>query len=176
MINWKNPINHPVSQQALLTMSTHRHLDLHLYFYFSPSLLIFYPSFPLLPSYDRAIKTPLFIPTRWTWTVIVSMTQSHMQLSKEISPFDLHHLLCPGFSAFLFQLIHPPLNSYGCVTEPAAMLGKGQADGGWERVARSQMLERKSHPRIPVDSCAVSPAVRERRGWRTLNSASPDTE
>lgn len=37
MINWKNPINQPVSQQALLTVSTNRHLDLHSLF-FSPSL------------------------------------------------------------------------------------------------------------------------------------------
>lgn len=46
MINWKNPINQPVSQQALLTVSTNRHLDLHSLFS-SPFALL--PSLACLP-------------------------------------------------------------------------------------------------------------------------------
>lgn len=71
---------------------------------FPLSLLIFYPSFPLLPSSYSTIKTPLPLPTRWTWTAIVSRVLS--EPSGETGSFDLQ-FPGPGFPSPFFQLIHP---------------------------------------------------------------------
>ena len=134
MINWKNPINHPVSQQALLTLSTHRHLDLHLSLplFLSLSLLIFYPSFSLLPSSYRAIQTPLCLHTRWTWIAIVSKPPSHKPPSGETSPFDLSGFSCPGFSALLLQLIHPLTLVAASLNHHCHTGGRmGRWAGGW---------------------------------------------
>lgn len=145
MINWKNPINHPVSQQALLTMSTHRHLDLHLSLSFSLSLLIFYPSFSLLPSSYGAIKTPLFLHTRWTWTAIVSMAPS--EPSGERNPFDLQSFPLPWL--FLPPLpINSPPNSDGL----AGVGEQGQAEGSAKEWLEARCPREEEIPQIPVNS------------------------
>lgn len=126
-------------------MSTHRHLDLHLSLspLLSLSLVIFYPSFSLLPSCYRAIKTPLFLHTRWTWAAIVSSASVPRATLRRDKPFDLHSFPRPGFSALLFQLIHPL--TLRAASPNQLERREGTSRCGWERVARSQMLRRKSH-------------------------------
>lgn len=120
------------------------------------SLLIFYPSFPLLPTSYSTIKTPLPLPTRWTWTAIVSRVPS--EPSGETGSFDLQ-FPGPGFPSPFFQLIHP------LTPRP----------WGGEQTSRARGKERESGveekmPQLPVSSQATVPEEEGKRAVILIGS------
>lgn len=123
------------------------------------SLLIFYPSFPLLPTSYSTIKTPLPLPTRWTWTAVVSRVPS--EPSGETGSFDLQ-FPGPGFPSPFFQLIHP------LTPRP----------WGGEQTSRARGKERESGveekmPQLPVSSQATVPEGEGKRAqpWLILRKS-----
>lgn len=147
MINWKNPINHPVSQQALLTMSTHRHLDLHL----SHSLFL---SFDFLSLFHCP---PLFLQSHSNTSfpspkVNLNCYCEHALVPQAAlwgdKPFDLYRFPCPGFSALLFQFIH-------LLTLPAASQNQLALRGKDKQMGGREWSEARCWRENPTDSCQL---------------------